>query len=78
MLEMLSLLACFACAASLPAPDDGMRADVELVPAVDIWRSMDDEEFALQRPGYIEAPSLSINAARLRQSSDPYFPEPDR
>jgi hypothetical protein len=53
-----------------------MRADVELVPAVDISRSMDDEEFALQRPGHIEAPSLSINA--VRQSSDPYFPEPDR
>ncbi|RVC78966.1 DUF1194 domain-containing protein [Mesorhizobium sp. M2A.F.Ca.ET.046.02.1.1] len=57
MLEMLSLLACFACAeaASLPAPGGGTPVDVELVLAVDISQSMDEEEFALQRAGYVEA-----------------------
>ncbi|MGT2464669.1 MAG: DUF1194 domain-containing protein [Mesorhizobium sp.] len=57
MLEMLSLLACFACAeaASLRAPDGGTPVDVELVLAVDISQSMDEEEFALQRAGYVEA-----------------------
>ncbi|TIP40687.1 MAG: DUF1194 domain-containing protein, partial [Mesorhizobium sp.] len=57
MLEMLSLLACFACAeaASLRAPDGGTPVDVELVLAVDISQSIDEEEFALQRAGYVEA-----------------------
>ncbi|RWE68560.1 DUF1194 domain-containing protein, partial [Mesorhizobium sp.] len=57
MLEMLSLLACFACAeaASLPVPDGGTPVDVELVLAVDISQSMDEDEFALQRAGYVEA-----------------------
>lgn len=68
MLEMLSLLACFACAeaAPLPAPDGGMPVDVELVLAVDISQSMDEGEFALQRAGYVEAlrhPDF-INAVR--------------
>jgi len=68
MLEMLSLLACLACAeaAPLPAIGDGAPVDVELVLAVDISQSMDEEEFALQRAGYVEAlrhPDF-INAVR--------------
>lgn len=76
---MLSLPACFACAASLPAPDDD--TSVERVLAVDISQSMDDEEFALRRAGYVEALRYrgSINAVLPRQRlSDPYFPELDR
>ncbi|SFP24997.1 Protein of unknown function [Mesorhizobium sp. NFR06] len=57
MLGMLSLLACLACAEAAPLPDvgDGAAVDVELVLAVDISQSMDEEEFALQRAGYVEA-----------------------
>ena len=68
MLAMLGLLACLACASAvpLPAPGDGMPVDIELVLAVDISQSMDEEEFALQRAGYVEAlrhPDF-INAVR--------------
>jgi len=57
MLDMLSLLACFACtqAAPLPVPADTIAVDVELVLAVDISLSMNEKEFALQRAGYVEA-----------------------
>ncbi|NUS20368.1 MAG: DUF1194 domain-containing protein [Mesorhizobium sp.] len=68
MLAILGLLACLACAeaAPLPAPADGSAVDVELVLAVDISQSMDEDEFALQRAGYVEAlrhPDF-INAVR--------------
>ncbi|MDX8455452.1 DUF1194 domain-containing protein [Mesorhizobium sp. VK9D] len=68
MLAMFGLLACLACAeaAPPPAPGDGAPVDVELVLAVDISQSMDEQEFALQRAGYVEAlrhPDF-INAVR--------------
>ena len=47
---------CLGC--ELPARPRSSRpnpVDVELVLAVDISRSMDAEEFALQRAGYVEA-----------------------
>ena len=48
--------ALFILALSLPAvAGDGGQVDVELVLAVDISRSMDVEEFELQREGYVEA-----------------------
>lgn len=57
MLEALAILACVACDA--PAPRalhaDIVTVDVELVLAVDVSRSMDLEEFALQRAGYVAA-----------------------
>ncbi|RJT35198.1 DUF1194 domain-containing protein [Mesorhizobium waimense] len=57
MLDMFSLLACFACtqAAPLPVPADTIAVDVELVLAVDISLSMNEKEFALQRAGYVAA-----------------------
>ena len=57
MFDMLSLLACLACAqaAPLPVPAGTTDVDVELVLAVDISQSMDEREFALQRAGYVEA-----------------------
>ncbi|PBB33755.1 DUF1194 domain-containing protein [Mesorhizobium sp. WSM3868] len=56
MLKLFSLLACLACAEAAPMPAIGGTAvDVELVLAVDISQSMDEEEFALQRAGYVEA-----------------------
>ncbi|TPN76866.1 DUF1194 domain-containing protein [Mesorhizobium sp. CU2] len=68
MFEMFGLLACLACAegAPLPARGEALPVDVELVLAVDISQSMDEEEFALQRAGYVEAlrhPDF-INAVR--------------
>lgn len=49
----LGLLACLGCG---PVPAAGaVPVDVELVLAVDVSRSMDAEEFALQRAGYVEA-----------------------
>lgn len=51
---MLDLLLCLACDASL-VPVQAAPVDVELVLAVDVSRSMDDEEFAVQRAGYVEA-----------------------
>ncbi|CCV05077.1 conserved exported hypothetical protein [Mesorhizobium metallidurans STM 2683] len=57
MLDALSLLACLACAQAAPlaAPANDIAVDVELVLAVDISQSMDENEFALQRAGYVEA-----------------------
>ncbi len=57
MLDALSLIACLACTQAVPvaAPRDALAVDVELVLAVDISRSMDEREFALQRAGYVEA-----------------------
>ncbi|WP_217572792.1 DUF1194 domain-containing protein [Mesorhizobium sp. GbtcB19] len=57
MLAMFGLFACLACAeaAPLPTPSDSVPVDVELVLAVDISQSMDENEFALQRAGYVEA-----------------------
>ncbi|UCI10114.1 DUF1194 domain-containing protein [Mesorhizobium sp. B1-1-8] len=54
---MLGLLACLTCAGAAPlaSSGEGMPVDVELVLAVDISQSMDEEEFALQRAGYVEA-----------------------
>ena len=57
MALLFGLLLCLGCA--LPAKG-GARwqaepVDVELVLAVDISRSMDSEEFALQRAGYVAA-----------------------
>ena len=56
---------CFALLGSLPALFAGLAAaraeqvevpvDLELVIAVDVSRSMDEEEFLLQRSGYVEA-----------------------
>ncbi len=64
MLSMLGLLLCLGCSpvrVSVVEP-----VDVELVLAVDVSRSMDSGEFALQRAGYVEAirhPDF-INAVR--------------
>jgi hypothetical protein len=51
--NMLDLLLCLACDMAVPAQAEPV--DVELVLAVDVSRSMDAEEFALQRAGYVEA-----------------------
>lgn len=57
MAALLSLILCLSC--ELPATTAALEApapvDVELVLAVDISRSMDTEEFALQRAGYVMA-----------------------
>ena len=57
MSSLLGLLVCLSCepagAATLQAA--GVPVDVELVLAVDTSRSMDMEEFALQRSGYVAA-----------------------
>ena len=58
MATLLSLILCLSC--ELPATTAVLEAqaapvDVELVLAVDISRSMDAEEFALQRAGYVMA-----------------------
>jgi hypothetical protein len=57
MFDALSLLACLACAQATPVAvsGDAVAVDVELVLAVDISQSMDENEFALQRAGYVEA-----------------------
>ncbi|QKC81585.1 DUF1194 domain-containing protein [Mesorhizobium sp. NZP2077] len=57
MLDVLRLLACFACAQAIPVASspDAPAVDVKLVLAVDISLSMDEKEFALQRAGYVEA-----------------------
>jgi len=49
------ILALAAAAARAQQPGEGMPVDLELVIAVDVSRSMDDEEFRLQRNGYVEA-----------------------
>lgn len=56
MWTALSLIFCLGCdmpAATLAQADAGV--DVELVLAVDVSRSMDQEEFVLQRAGYVAA-----------------------
>ena len=54
MLDVLLLcLMCEAPPATKAAAEP--QVDVELVLAVDVSRSMDEEEFALQRAGYVEA-----------------------
>ena len=53
MLSVLSFLLCLGCDVQPVAA--AMPVDVELVLAVDVSRSMDAEEFALQRAGYVEA-----------------------
>lgn len=57
MMFLPAVLMCLGCDASLPAamPAGGQRVDVELVLAVDVSRSMDAQEFALQRAGYVAA-----------------------
>lgn len=57
MLDVLRLLACLACAQAVPVASspDVPAVDVKLVLAVDISLSMDENEFALQRAGYVEA-----------------------
>lgn len=53
MSTALILLLCLGCELAQPV---GMAdVDVELVLAVDVSRSMDAEEFALQRAGYVDA-----------------------
>lgn len=55
MLSFLVML-CLACDPVLPAGGAPVeQVDVQLVLAVDISRSMDAEEFDLQRAGYVEA-----------------------
>ncbi|MEQ1953699.1 DUF1194 domain-containing protein [Mesorhizobium sp. CN2-181] len=64
MLSLLGVLFCLGCDVRPVAT--AMPADVELVLAVDVSRSMDADEFALQRAGYVEAirhPDF-INAVR--------------
>src|SRR5262245_25648101 len=51
---LLGLLAPVA-AAPVPSPDTGLPVDLELVLAVDASRSIDADEAALQRAGYIAA-----------------------
>ena len=53
MLSLLGVLLCLGCDARPAAADTPV--DVELVLAVDVSRSMDAEEFSLQRAGYVEA-----------------------
>ncbi len=53
MLSLLGVLLCLGCDARPVVA--GMPVDVELVLAVDVSRSMDAEEFSLQRAGYVEA-----------------------
>jgi hypothetical protein len=68
MLDVLNLLVCLACVPVAPAAASAgaIPVDVELVLAVDISQSMDEEEFALQRAGYADALRHSdfINAVR--------------
>lgn len=57
MIKAAATVLCLSCV--LPASNAGMvddaSVDVELVLAVDVSRSMDESEFALQREGYAEA-----------------------
>lgn len=58
----------FAAPAQRPAPDpQGSAVDVELVLAVDVSYSMDPEEQALQREGYIKAITSTEFLRALRQ-----------
>jgi len=53
MWAIIGLIACLGC--DVAATSRAEPVDVELVLAVDASRSMDDDEFALQRAGYVEA-----------------------
>jgi hypothetical protein len=58
MAALLSLILCLSCelaAAAAVLETQAAPVDVELVLAVDVSRSMDAEEFALQRAGYVMA-----------------------
>lgn len=57
MTGILILFFCLVCDGAVPAAAQTQLApvDVELVLAVDVSRSMDAEEFSLQRAGYVEA-----------------------
>lgn len=56
MALLLGLMLCLGCEfAARASPVAAEPVDVELVLAVDISRSMDGEEFALQRAGYVAA-----------------------
>jgi hypothetical protein len=57
MLGALVLLSCLACDLASPAADRpaASAVDVELVLAVDVSQSMDRDESALQRAGYLQA-----------------------
>src|SRR5262245_32036625 len=53
---LLALLIAFATpSARGQEAGEGVQVDLALVIAVDVSRSMDDEEFRLQRNGYVEA-----------------------
>ncbi len=55
MLDALGLLLCLACTSAAQAVAAPIPVDVALVLAVDISTSMDRDEFALQRAGYVDA-----------------------
>jgi hypothetical protein len=55
LLKSLVPLLCLAAACVLPATAAPASVDVALVLAVDISTSMDEDEFVLQRAGYVEA-----------------------
>jgi hypothetical protein len=55
MLDALGMLFCLSCAPAVQAAAAPVPVDVALVLAVDISSSMDEDEFALQRAGYVEA-----------------------
>jgi hypothetical protein len=55
MLDTLGLLFCLGCASVALAIAAPVPVDVALVLAVDVSSSMDEDEFALQRAGYVEA-----------------------
>ncbi len=68
----------FATAFSIPASAADLPVDLELELAVDVSRSVDDEEAALQRRGYIEAfrhPSIidAIRAGPLGRIAVTYY-----
>ncbi|MDQ6432642.1 DUF1194 domain-containing protein [Mesorhizobium sp. LHD-90] len=76
MLSLLGLLFCLGCEPMPVAAE--MPVDVELVLAVDVSRSMDVEEFALQRAGYVEAirhPAFvaAVRAGRRGRIAITYF-----
>jgi hypothetical protein len=55
MLDALGLIFCLTCAPAAQSAAAPAAVDVALVLAVDISASMDEDEFALQRAGYVEA-----------------------
>lgn len=55
MALLLGLMLCLGCELAAAPSSVSEPVDVELVLAVDISRSMDSEEFALQRAGYVAA-----------------------